>query len=112
MKEQLSHILDKDILSIDFFTKGQIGDIYKVRTVNESYILKTSKSSTQLQIEADMLIDINKYKILVPEVYALSDDFYETKIPLYQIYPYLVHIALYGNTYVSGLKEQLKRLKV
>ena len=281
MKEQLSHILDKDILSIDFFTRGQIGDIYKVQTADESYILKTSEPSDRLKIEADMLMDINKYHISVPqvfdvsdryllmefieessvptevkelqaakslsdlhsvtnesrmygyyydtsiasftqkneqtqynwglflgqmrimpmakicyekgqlskkmvdkletlcrdiykridmssitpsllhgdlwsgnilfnndgatlidpaiyfgdremelafilmfntfgdnffntyrEVHPLSNDFYETKVPLYQIYPYLVHVALYGSTYVSGLEEQLKRLKV
>ena len=46
------------------------------------------------------------------EVHPLSDDFYETKVPLYQIYPYLVHVALYGSTYISGLEEQLKRLKI
>ena len=73
MKERLSHILDKDILSIDFFTKGQIGDIYKVQTADESYILKTSKPSTQLQTEAEMLKDINKYKIAVPEVYDVDE---------------------------------------
>ena len=281
MKEQLSHMLDKNILSIDFFGKGQIGDIYKVQTADESYILKTSQPSDNLQTEAAMLEDINKYKIAVPkvfnvdeshllmeyieesslsntqqeiyaakllsdlhtvtnesrmygyyynttiasftqeneqtqynwglflgqmrimpmakicydrgelskrtvekletlcrdiykridiskivpsllhgdlwsgnilfnndgatlidpaiyfgdremelafilmfntfgdtffnsysEVHALSDDFYETKVPLYQIYPYLVHIALYGSTYISGMEEQLKRLKV
>jgi len=50
----------------------------------------------------------NTYK----EVHPLSHDFYETKVPLYQIYPYLVHVALYGSAYVSRLEEQLKRLKV
>jgi len=75
MQTQLSEILDKDILSVDFFTKGQIGDIYKVRTADKSYILKTSQPSNKLQIEADMLIDINKYKIPVPKVLASSETF-------------------------------------
>jgi fructosamine-3-kinase len=280
-KVQLEAILDTEIHTINFFEKGQIGDIYKICTADECFILKTSKSSSMLQTEANMLIDINKYKIPVPEIFdvsaryllmefieegpvstevkelqaakslsdlhsvtnesrmygyyydtsiasfgqkneqtqfnwglflgqmrimpmaqicyergqlskmtvnklevlcrdiykridmnsitpsllhgdlwsgnilfnndhatlidpaiyfgdremelafilmfntfgdtffnsysevhALSDDFYETKVPLYQIYPYLVHIALYGSSYISGLEEQLKRLKV
>jgi fructosamine-3-kinase len=69
---QLSDVLDKDILSIDFFTKGQIGDIYKIRTADKSYILKTSEPSDRLQTEANMLIDINKYGITVPTVYDVS----------------------------------------
>ena len=46
------------------------------------------------------------------EVHPLSDDFYETKVPLYQIYPLLVHVALYGGSYVSQLEWVLKKLKV
>ena len=46
------------------------------------------------------------------EVHPLSDDFYETKVPLYQIYPLLVHVALYGGSYVGALEQVLKRLKV
>ena len=46
------------------------------------------------------------------EVHPLSDDFYETKVPLYQIYPLLVHVALYGESYVSQLGWVLKKSKV
>jgi len=46
------------------------------------------------------------------EVHVLSDDFYEVKVPLYQIYPLLVHVALYGGSYVAQLEQVLKRLKV
>jgi fructosamine-3-kinase len=46
------------------------------------------------------------------EVHPLSEDFYETKVPLYQIYPLLVHVALYGSSYTFQLEEILKRLKV
>lgn len=46
------------------------------------------------------------------EVHPLSDDFYENKVPLYQIYPLLVHVALYGGSYVAHLEQILKRLKV
>ena len=46
------------------------------------------------------------------EVHPLSDDFYETKVPLYQIYPLLVHVALYGSAYVRQLENILKSLKV
>jgi len=46
------------------------------------------------------------------EVHPLSEDFYEVKVPLYQIYPLLVHVALYGGGYVSQLEQTLKRLKV
>lgn len=73
LKAHLSATLDKDILSIDFFTQGQIGDIYKVTTSDTSYILKTSQPSTQLQTEAAMLEDINKYKLAVPKVYDVNE---------------------------------------
>lgn len=73
LKEQLSITLNKEVQSIDFFTGGQIGDIYKVHTVDESYILKTSQPSDKLIIEANMLGDINKYKIAVPKVYDVTE---------------------------------------
>ena len=69
---QFSQILNKDVHAIDFFEKGQIGDIYKIQTSDESYILKTSEASTRLQIEADMLEDLNKYNIAVPKVYDVT----------------------------------------
>ena len=72
MLDRLQTILEKEILSIDFFTKGQIGDIYKVLTEDKSYILKTSQASSSLQIEANMLEDINKYNIAVPKVYDVT----------------------------------------
>jgi len=46
------------------------------------------------------------------EVHPLSEDFYEVKVPLYQIYPLLVHVALYGGSYIMQLEQLLKRLKV
>jgi len=46
------------------------------------------------------------------EVHPLSKDFYESKVPLYQIYPLLVHVALYGSSYRAQLEDILKRLKV
>jgi fructosamine-3-kinase len=46
------------------------------------------------------------------EVHPLSEDFYESKVPLYQIYPLLVHVALYGSSYVGQLEQILKRLNV
>jgi protein-ribulosamine 3-kinase len=46
------------------------------------------------------------------EIHPLSDDFYENKVPLYQIYPLLVHVALYGGSYVGELERTLKRLKI
>ncbi|UPT78161.1 fructosamine kinase family protein [Sulfurovum sp. XGS-02] len=46
------------------------------------------------------------------EIHTLSDDFYENKVPIYQIYPLLVHVALYGGSYVGELERTLKRLKI
>ncbi len=46
------------------------------------------------------------------EIHPLSDDFYESKVPLYQIYPLLVHVALYGGSYIGELERTLKRLKI
>ena len=75
LQAELSQCLNQEICSIDFFSQGQIGDIYKVNTANNTYILKTSQPSDRLQIEADMLMDIKKYKITVPEVYASSETY-------------------------------------
>jgi len=72
-KERLQNKLDTQILSIDFYTKGQIGDIYKVETSNKIYILKTSEPSDKLQTEASMLSDIKKYDIAVPQVHDVSE---------------------------------------
>ncbi len=46
------------------------------------------------------------------EIHPLSEDFYEIKVPIYQIYPLLVHVALYGGSYIGALERTLKRLKV
>jgi fructosamine-3-kinase len=46
------------------------------------------------------------------EVHPLSADFYQNRVPIYQIYPLLVHVALYGSSYISQLEDMLKRLKV
>jgi len=73
LQSALSQTLEEEIESIDFFTKGQIGDIYKVETSTNTYILKTSEPSTNLQVEANMLKDINKYKIAVPKVYDVTE---------------------------------------
>jgi len=73
LQAELSEALDEDVSSISFFSKGQIGDIYKVETSTNSYILKTSKPSTNLQTEASMLEDVNKYNIAVPKVYDVSE---------------------------------------
>ncbi len=73
--QKLSQILDKEVHSVDFYTKGQIGEIYKVNTEDQSYILKTSQLSDNFSIEANMLQDINKYNIPVPKVYAFSETY-------------------------------------
>ncbi len=70
-----SQILNKDVHTIDFFEKGQLGDIYKIKTSDESYILKTSQPSDKFSIEANMLQDINTYHIAVPEVYAFGETY-------------------------------------
>lgn len=45
-------------------------------------------------------------------VHPLSEDFYATKVPLYQLYPVLVHVALYGGSYTGELEALLKSLQV
>ena len=45
-------------------------------------------------------------------IHPLSDDFYETKLPLYQIYPLLVHVALYGSSYLGELEKRMQRLGI
>ena len=73
LQRQLSQQINQEICAIDFFSQGQIGDIYKVKTSEKSYILKTSETSDRLYIEAKMLKDINKYNIAVPKVYDVSE---------------------------------------
>ena len=46
------------------------------------------------------------------ERHPLSSDFYDNRVPIYQIYPLLVHVALYGSSYRTQLEQILKRLKV
>ncbi len=46
------------------------------------------------------------------EAYPLSKDFYSTKVPIYQIYPLLMHVALYGQSYLPALKQRLKQLNM
>lgn len=46
------------------------------------------------------------------QTFPLSEDFYEVKEPLYQLYFYLLHVALYGRAYLSGVDCSLRRLKV
>jgi fructosamine-3-kinase len=46
------------------------------------------------------------------EVHPLSDDFYDTKVPLYQLYPLLVHVALYGSSYSGILQTTMEKLKI
>lgn len=45
-------------------------------------------------------------------IHPLSKEFYDSKVPIYQIYPLLVHIALYGSSYLSPLEDILRRLQV
>jgi len=45
------------------------------------------------------------------EVHPLSKAFRETKVPIYQIYPLLVHVAIYGESYLPALEKRLKQLK-
>jgi len=52
----------------------------------------------------------NRFYFEYFKVFKLSKEYEEIKKPLYQIYPILVHIALYGGSYVNDLKERLKKL--
>ncbi len=45
-------------------------------------------------------------------IHPLSVDFYDTKVPLYQLYYYLVHAAIYGRSYLPGVRRCLEALKV
>lgn len=75
LQKELSGRIQSDILSIEHFTKGQIGEIYKVKTSKDVYILKTSTPSDKLQIEANMIEDIHQYNIPAPKVFAVSENY-------------------------------------
>lgn len=72
LQAQLSNVLDEPIESVNYFTQGQIGDIYKIQTPQNRYILKTSQPSNRLQVEHDMLLDIKNYGVAVPSVLDVS----------------------------------------
>lgn len=42
--------------------------------------------------------------------HPLSEEFYSVKVPLYQLYPLLVHAALYGSSYTPQIRQRLKIL--
>ncbi len=73
--EEIAGILGEEVCAVEWFEAGQIGDIYRVKTKDTSYILKTSQPSDNLQIEACMLNDMKKYPIPVPEIFAVSDSY-------------------------------------
>ena len=73
LQQKLEQELDEKIRSVVLMERGQIGDIYKLVTVSNAYVLKTSKPSGLLQTEAEMLKDFNKYKIPAPQVFDVSD---------------------------------------
>lgn len=73
LRAQLLAILDTQVQDVVFFAKGQVGDIYKLQTAVESYILKTSPVPEVLKTEARMLQDINKYGVSASKVYDISD---------------------------------------
>jgi len=71
-KAYFSDILHEEVEGTAFLTQGQIGPIYRLETQRGRYLLKTSKSSDRLETEANMLEDIKKYDITVPQVLDVS----------------------------------------
>lgn len=43
------------------------------------------------------------------ELKPIDKEFFRSRYLLYQLYPYLVHVNIYGSSYLSGVKERLKR---
>ncbi len=54
LKKKLSKLLDSDIVSIDYFSKGQIGDIYKVVTSDMSYMFLALTRASRVPIFSNM----------------------------------------------------------
>ncbi len=71
-KGYFSTILNDEVNRAALLTQGQIGPIYVLGTQKERYLLKTSEPSHRLQTETDMLKDIKKYGIAVPQVIDVS----------------------------------------
>ncbi len=69
----LSNILNDKVTAVEHLTKGQIGEIYRVETTTNTYLLKTSDPSERLPTEARMLEDMYKNNIAVPRVIDHSD---------------------------------------
>ena len=68
IQSKLSLLLDKEVEQVDLLSMGQIGGIYRVRVQGEEYVLKESKDSDKLLIEAQMLQDLKEAHLRVPEV--------------------------------------------
>ena len=66
-------LLNEEVCSVDFFTQGQIGAIYTLRTPTRRVLLKTSYPSNRLPTEGKMLRDIKKYGIAVPDVISVGE---------------------------------------
>jgi len=46
----------------------------------------------------------NKYH----EINPIKDGFFEERVPIYNLYPYLVHVRSFGDSYLSGVDKILK----
>lgn len=75
IQSKLSLLLDKEVGQVDLLSMGQIGGIYRVKIQGEQYVLKESKDSDKLLIEAKMLQDLKKAHLRVPEVFASTREY-------------------------------------
>jgi fructosamine-3-kinase len=46
------------------------------------------------------------------EVRPIADDFFEERRDLYNLYPLLVHVAIFGGSYVQSVERTLRRFGI
>ncbi len=94
------------------------GDLWRgniLFNINGAVLIDPALYFADREVELAFIVMFNTFGKKFWEYYTqehpLSDDFYETKVPLYQLYYYLVHMAIYGESYLAGTINCLDKLK-
>ena len=68
----IAQSLGTSIEEVELLAHGQIGEVYKLTTPKETFVLKVTESTNALQIETKMLRDMQGHDIAVPDVIGVS----------------------------------------
>jgi fructosamine-3-kinase len=83
-------------------------------SMNKAFLIDPALYFADREMELAFILMLNTFGRVFfdhyTRIHPLSEDFYAVKVPLYQIYPYLVHTALYGGSYLGGVERSLEVL--